>query len=132
MGTLAAIRTGLQTRLATISGLRAYDVWPDTVNPPAAIVKPKSLGYLTFGGSKTIGMEIVVAVQLSRLDRGQDTLDPYIDLTGASSIIAAIVADDTLGGAANCVLIGGWRDYDVLKINDVDYMGAILDLEVYA
>ena len=42
MAELAAVRDGLKTRLATILGLRAHDVWPDTINAPAALVRPVS------------------------------------------------------------------------------------------
>ncbi len=32
------VRDGLKTRLQTITGLRAYDLIPDTVVPPCAVV----------------------------------------------------------------------------------------------
>ncbi len=131
MATVSAVRDGLQTRLATISGMHAYDVWPDTIQTPAALVLPMRGNYHdTFNGRSTMNFEIMVVVQESSLKRAQDLLDAYLTFSGASSIAAAIEGDDTLGGAAESAMVTGWRDYGDVAINGVGYMGAILDCEV--
>ena len=99
MASMTALRDGLKVRLATISGLRCFDVWPDTISVPAAIVVPKSQSMkLTFGGDyKHHTFEITVAVQQGTLRTAQDALDAYWSDTGSSSIEAAILGDPTLG-----------------------------------
>ena len=130
--TLATVRTGLQTRLATISGLRVYDVWPDQINPPAAIVKPLRLvPHTTFASRGSMFFEVVLALQIATLERGQNALDPYLDFSGSQSLVAAIEGDTTLGGAAEDIVINEVTDYGVIKIDDIDYIGARLEMEVF-
>ncbi len=142
MATIAQIRDGLQARMATIAGLHAYDVWPDNVEPPAAIVVPKKGDYhQAMGNPGHTHQEyeiILLAAPVQRgYIRGQDKIDPYLDDAGSSSIKAAIEADKTLGGIVTTTKVVGWRDYGSLSINNetiaggLEYWGAKLDVEVY-
>jgi hypothetical protein len=95
------VRDGLKTRLATITGLRTYDIVPDGIAPPAAVVGLLSLDfdmsmqrYLDHGG-----IEILVIVGRMSERAAQDKLDAYLSGSGASSIKAAIEGDTTLGGS---------------------------------
>ena len=45
MASLSTLRTGLATRLGTISGLRTSAFMPDNPNPPIAVVMPSSVSY---------------------------------------------------------------------------------------
>ena len=131
MATVSAVRDALQVRLATISGLNAYDVWPDSIQTPAACVLPARGNYHdTFDGRSAFNFDIMVVVQAADLKWAQDALDGYLDFSGSSSIAAAIEGDKTLGGSAEGALITGWRDYGDILINGVGYFGAILDCEV--
>jgi len=101
------VRDGLKTRLQTISGLRAYDLIPDTVTPPAAVV-----GQLDFTfdidnarGLDQAQVDVLVIVQRFSERSGQDLLDTYLAGSGASSIKAAIEGDRTLGGAVNTLRV---------------------------
>lgn len=103
------VRDGLKTRLLTISGLRAYDLIPDTVTPPAAVV-----GQLDFTfdidnarGLDQAQVDVLVIVQRFSERSGQDLLDSYLSGSGATSIKAAIEGDRTLGGAVNTLRVTG-------------------------
>jgi hypothetical protein len=93
----------------TISGLRAYDLIPDTVTPPAAVV-----GQLDFTfdidnarGLDQAQVDVLVIVQRFSERSGQDLLDTYLSGSGATSIKAAIEGDRTLGGTVNTLRVTG-------------------------
>ena len=100
MGTWAEIRDGMKTRLATISGLSTFDVMPATVADKnvAAVIYGEPL-ITPAGHSTATFVNVRVIVRVSRGDFGdaQDALDAYIWRTGTNSIIAAVLADSTLG-----------------------------------
>lgn len=103
------VRDGLKTRLQTISGLRAYDLIPDTVTPPAAVV-----GQLDFTfdidnarGLDQAQVDVLVIVQRFSERSGQDLLDSYLSGSGNTSIKAAIEGDRTLGGTVNTLRVTG-------------------------
>ena len=51
---LATVRQGLVDRLHTITGLHAYGVWPEQVNPPAALIELDRVEvHTTFSGRGT-------------------------------------------------------------------------------
>jgi hypothetical protein len=97
MADIKAIRDRLKSRLATVTGLRTYDVVPDTLTPPAAIVAPMSAGLATVATMDgSLDLEFVVLVLVQKVsDRGsQDALDTYLS-TGASEIRAAVDSGST-------------------------------------
>ena len=103
------VRDGLKTRLQTIKGLRAYDLIPDTVTPPAAVV-----GQLDFTfdidnarGLDQAQVDVLVIVQRFSERSGQNLLDTYLSGSGSTSIKAAIEGDRTLGGAVNTLRVTG-------------------------
>ena len=98
-----AVRQGLTTALDTITGLRCFDYVPDSLAPPAAVVEPLEI---TYGVSMVNGLDyyqgfILVIVGRMSDRSSQDRLDAYLASTGASSVVAAIEADRTLGGACS-------------------------------
>lgn len=101
------VRDGLKTRLQTISGLRVYDLIPDTVTPPAAVV-----GQLDFTfdinnarGLDQANCDVLVIVQRLSERVAQDKLDAFLAGSGAGSIKAAIEGDKTLNGAVNTLRV---------------------------
>jgi len=101
------VRDGLKTRLQTITGLRVYDLIPDPVTPPCAVVGQLDL---TFDIDNARGLDqatvdIYVIVQRFSERAGQDKLDGYLAGTGATSIKAAIEGDRTLGGACQTLRV---------------------------
>jgi hypothetical protein len=103
---VSSVRDGIKTRLQTITGLRAYDVIPDKVTPPCAIV-----GQLDFTfdidnarGLDQASLDVYVIVQRLDARSGQNKLDEYLG-SGASSIKTAIEGDRTLGGTVNTLRV---------------------------
>lgn len=103
---VGTVRDGLKTRLQTISGLRVYDIIPDKVTPPSAIV-----GQLDFTfdidnarGLDQASCDIYVIVQRLDARSGQNKLDEYLS-SGSKSIKTAIEGDRTLGGAVNTLRV---------------------------
>jgi len=133
MATLAAVRDGLKVRLDTISGLTPYDTIPDQIHAPCAFPQPVSGDpHTTFNGRGSFFFDIlVIAAALDQgLQKAQDELDGYLDLSGANSIIGALEGDETLGGNAECILSPEWSDYGEVEIGDIMYLGAVLRVEV--
>jgi hypothetical protein len=100
------VRTGLKTRLATITGLRVWDSIPDQVTPPGAVV-----GQLDFTfdidnarGLDIANVDVYVIVQRFDARSSQNQLDDYLG-SGAKSIKTAIEADRTLGGTVNTLRV---------------------------
>ena len=103
------VRDALKTRLQTISGLRVYELIPEPVTPPCAIV-----GQLDFTfdidnarGLDQANVDIYVIVQRFSERAGQDKLDGYLAGTGSTSIKAAIEGDRTLGGTCQTLRVIG-------------------------
>lgn len=159
MASLGTLRDELKTRLQTINGLNAYDVWPGSITSPAAIVMPASPASANVGNRAVPGMrasELIgssPAVEYERTVAGpdtnyrfdirllvaegtdgaaaQDTLDAYVSDTGASSVPAAILGDSTLNGAADDLRVVRCRFYGTQTVDSTAYYGAILEVEVW-
>ena len=101
------VRDGLKTRLQTITGLRAYDLIPDTVVPPCAVV-----GQLDFTfdidnarGLDQASVDVYVIVQRLSERTGQDKLDNFLAGSGKGSIKTAIESDRSLGGLVDTLRV---------------------------
>ena len=136
MATISDVRDGLAVRLRTISGLHVYDEWPDTITPPAALIRPASAQYeQTFGADwATMQLEVLVVVGLmGGLANAERAMEPYISNTGTSSIRVAVAADRTLAlsgtGTVRGTFVRGWRNYEPVAINELEYLGTVIDIE---
>jgi len=134
MASLSALRDGLKTRLATISGLRVHDTIPGQVNGPAAVVELEAISYdsaMARGADDYVFVvRLVVGTAVDRV--GQDKLDGYLAGSGVSSIKAAIEADESLGGIAGPTQVASVRSYGLIEYAGVTYVGAELIVEVTA
>ncbi len=138
MASVADIKDGIKTRLATVTGLRAHDTWPDQVNIPAAI--PRLLAgpeQMSMGaGVFRLQFEIILfaAGLAGGLSRAQDAVDVYLK-TVSGGIKTALEADKTLSGNAQTISVGSWQeygDYEEPPGSNIHYLGAKLPLEVWA
>lgn len=133
MGSIATIRDGLKTRLATVTGLTVYDTMPDDVYPPCAIVgMPSRIAYDVTFRTAVARIDIPIRILAGRVleAQAQDTLDGYVSADGANSLRAALDNDPTLNGAAHTARITEARDYGVYTVGDVPYLGVELNCEV--
>lgn len=131
MASLSDLRTGIATRLQTISGLRCYDVIPDQPQLPAAMVmlKPPVKYDQSMGG--TAIWTFLVTVLVSRWDatRAQHQIDPYIDTDGAQSIKAAIEADRNLGGACDDISVQQVTQYGPATYAGVQFLAVEWEMQ---
>ena len=102
MATVSQIRTGLATRLDTISGTHCYSYEPDVSIAPALIVASYSIDYdLVMGAGTTYEFDVLVLLG-RQVDRSfQEQIDSYLQPTGATSVKAAVEGDPTLGGVVS-------------------------------
>lgn len=123
--TLATIAAGLDT----IAGLRVHadGLWPDAVNPPAALIEPTTSEPLTLDESSLVEhIRVIVVVRGGGpYVSAQKALLPYCANTGASSVRAALRT--ALGGA---LISANRREYGVFEIGEARMAGAAWDLEV--
>lgn len=134
MATISAIRTGIATNLATISGLRTAATMPDQPNPPIAIVMPQSVSFDTAYGRGMDTYEFVVLTIVGRVDErtAQNLLDSYCNPTGATSIKTAIESDRTLGGEVQDLRVTEMRNYSSVPVGEITYLAAEFVVTVYA
>jgi len=133
MAGITDIRDGLATRLRTIGApLNVYDEWPDQVVPPAVLVRPASAQYEQTFGADWTSMQLeclVVVTTKGGLKNAELALEPYISNTGASSLRAAIAGDRSLGGNVKYTFIRGWRNYDVVDVNGMELLSAVVEVD---
>lgn len=130
--TIEQIMLGVETRLQTISGLRASEIVPDQINPPHALVGvPPIPNYrLAMGrGSYELGLTVTVLVS-SAVDRvGQLALAGYASITGPTSIPLAIEGDRTLGGVVSDCIVTSFRPLGLDEVGVISYYGGVFDLK---
>lgn len=133
MADVPAIVAGIQTRLATITDLRASDTWPEKVNPPQAWLRPDGSRPLSMNRSlMAYRFELWLAVNPASFRTAQDSINEYISSEGARSVEAALFADDTLDGSASGILQFDLDRYQLVEIDAVKLMVAVWNLEVMA
>ena len=135
MADVSALRAGIATNLATVSGLRTAATVPDQINPPIAVVMPMSIEYdLAFARHGGDEYEFSVMVIVGRVDErtAQNKLDAYCSGTGTQSIKAAIESNKTLGGQAFDCRVTSLRNYNQVSVANVTYLAAEFVVQVYA
>ena len=133
MASLSSIRSGLSTRLATISGLSVYAFVPDSIEPPTALVGVmSSVDYDSTMSRGSDSYEIPLYLYVSRVDAelSQDSLDEFLAGSGSSSIKQAIEGDSTLGGVVSSARVVEASNYGVYTINSIDYLGVEFSVEI--
>lgn len=133
MASLSSIRSGLSTRLATISGLSVYSFVPDSIEPPTAVVGVmSSVDYDSTMSRGSDSYEIPLYLYVSRVDAelSQDSLDEFLAGSGSSSIKQAIEGDVTLGGVVSSARVVEASNYGVYTINSIDYLGVEFSVEI--
>lgn len=134
--TIEQIMDGLETRLATISGLRVSDISPGQISPPCAIVgvPPVTNYHATFGSGRMTLDDITVTVLVSAaVDRvGQKRLAGYANPTGSTSVKAAVEADKTLGGVVDDCIVVSFRPFGLDEVGVIGYFGGVFQLRAIA
>lgn len=134
MPSISELRTGLTTRLATISGLRTSATIPDQINPPVAVI---SLDNIVFDEAFNRGLDeyqFTVTLFIGRVAErsSQTALDLYLAPTGSGSVKTAIEGDRSLGGKAQTLRVTDMTGITPITVGDVSYLTAQFAVIVYA
>lgn len=130
---LAAARQSMATQIASVvpAPLSAYWYVPDAVTTPAFYIKPTKLDYdRTFRKTQLGEMEVVVLVSRADDLSGQTNLDPYLDISSAYSIKAALEAARTQYGGAGFaggivdLWVSGVAAYQHYDVAGIVFLGA--------
>jgi hypothetical protein len=138
MTSIAAIRDGLKTRLATIAGLHCYDTVPGSIMSPAAVVAPAAGEFLRYdqsmgpAGVDTLTMTVTLFVANTDTQQAQESLDAYLHDTDATSVRAAIAGGGTLGGTADFAVLETARNYGIVKFGEIEYLSVELVVSIGA
>lgn len=133
-GTSLDLQTGLQNRLATITGLRVADHLPETINPPMAVVGLQQVTYhrtMKGGLSTWLFLVTVIAGRMGQRS-SQLSIDAWISYAGNQSVRAAIEADPTLGGKASSLIVEDMVAIRPLVLGDETYISAEFNVNVHA
>lgn len=137
--TIAGLMTGIETRLATITGLRAKDTSPDSIDVPAGggyafVGLPERVEYHRTMGNGRIEPQFTVTVFVSATPAriGQALLAGYMNPAGDTSIRAAIEGDKSLGGTADDCVVMSARVIGRVEVGEMTYLGAEFTLQTIA
>lgn len=133
--TIEQVMLGIEARLHTIAGLRATEYAADQINPPHAIVGvPPIPRYHATMARGTFEIEPTVTILVSAaVDRvGQLKLAGYANPTGASSVLAALEADKTLGGVVDDCYVVDFRPLGLQEVGVIGYYGGVFTLRAIA
>jgi hypothetical protein len=131
--TIAGIRQGLATNVATISGLRTASEIPDQASPPIAIVSLQSIDYHNAmqNGMTNFIFTVQVIVGRAAEKEAQRRLDQYAEPTGATSVKSAIESDKSLNGNCQTLIVDSMPSVGSLQMNDQTYLAAEFSVQVY-
>lgn len=137
--TLGAIREAiasiLNTQLGPSTGLTAFPRWPDTYPSfPIAIVMPDSMEYHRLmgdqGGLLTLEVLVITSIGSGGYERAQEKLDELLDFMSGYGVHDAVEPFNTLNGIVDSVIVSGFDQYGAISLNDIDYLGARVKVEV--
>jgi len=134
VASIAELRQGIATNLATISGLRVSEFIPDNPNPPIAIVQFDRAQYHLDMGNGMTEYSFVVQLIVGRVDErtAQRNLDAYCSSSGSSSVLLAVESNRTLNGTAFDCVVTEMSSYGPVLVNDTTYLGAEFQIRVLA
>lgn len=125
-----AIREALAEFItANVAGLRGQTDPGTVANPPVAVVLPAQGTYIDYTAAlnpRLADITIRILILVSRAsDRvAIEQLDGYLAPYGASSVAAAILANDTLGGACDYCIPQQATGPTPISWAGIDYFGA--------
>jgi hypothetical protein len=132
--TISQVKQGINTRLATITGLRTFTEQPSQVNAPVGYPNLDSITYHRSMRSTDCEMVFTVTVVVSRADErtGVASVDAYTSPTGTRSVKAAIEGDRTLGGIVMDSMVESASGLINMPADDGDYLAVDFKVVVYA
>jgi hypothetical protein len=135
---LTQVRQALATALSgiTVDGktLTAIPRLAGQLDPPAAVIAPADGDFLTYRTSSSthdLVLAVTVFLQWGEDQSATESLDAMIATSGASSVFAAVDANQTLGGVVDAAEVISARDYGIREFpNEVRYLSCEFLVEV--
>ena len=114
--TVADLRTGLADALGVISGCQVSAYVLSNFTPPALMIRPATDPAVEYAQTMQEGSQnwyfLIVGYVGAVTDIGaQQQLDRWLDVTGSTSVVQALIADRTLGGVCDTLHIDSCRAY---------------------
>lgn len=132
MTDMSTVCTALANQIGVQTGLRAYGFAPGQVVPPCAVVVPGNPA-ITYGrtldGEVDLVLRAIVLVSGADDTTGQKTISPFVASSGISSILAAVNADNTAGGAVEFAEVINVAQYGYLEYAGQFYFGATFTIQ---
>lgn len=134
MAELSDIRVAMGVALSTIPNLRVREFIPPLILPPMAVVNPSNIEYDLNAQRGLTRFSMTVSVFVVKADdrSAQKAIDPFVGVSGAQSVKAAMEADRTLGGVVDTCRVQSVSNYSATDANDVDYLAVDFEVEVFA
>lgn len=134
MTTVSEVRTEIAGIIDdNIKGLRGSAIVPDQMVGPIAIVSRRAFDpRFVFSGAKST-YELTVTIYTPRAaDRAaQNLLDDWVELTGATSVIAAIQDGDNWSNVTvDYAQVINVSEVQSVSVDTADYLAVRLDIEV--
>lgn len=133
--TILQVMQGIETRLATVTGLNTSESHPGQITTPMAVVgvPPIDNYHVTMrNGTMDLTVPVLILVSAALDTVGQQALAAYANPTGSSSIKAAIEADRTLGGVVDDCYVQSFTPLGIDEVNTIGYWGGRFMLYVAA
>lgn len=135
-----AISEALASAAATATdaagnAIRTFASVPGAINPPVFAPTEFEIDYhQSFaGGLNAATFTCGVFASKGDTPTGRKALLGFLAPTGTGSVPAALETDKTLGGACKQLIVRRVRGaYRLYEIGGVEYLGALLDVEVWA
>jgi hypothetical protein len=109
----SAMKTALTPVAVAISGV-AFDYIPSQPQPPSIWAYPEDVSYYPGSTWKWMVQAVVGANVFD--EAAQQTLRSMLNTTGDASVLAAIVADRTLGGTVDDVIVTSAAGFQVFDL----------------
>lgn len=132
MTTIADVRGALKTCVETISGLRGAAYIQDAINPPIVHIVPLAFDpRLVFSQAKNAyPFQLRVYVARAPADQNQALLDGYREVSGATSITAAVQNGANWAVTVDYASVTQIGPVGVADISGVPYLYLEIDVEV--
>jgi hypothetical protein len=133
-GNSTDIQAGLRNALTAVPGLRVADHFPESINPPMAMIMLQQVTFHRAFGGGLSQWEFVISCVAGRMgDRAaQLQLDAWLAFNDYQSIRKAIEADLTLGGASKTLVTSDAVGIKPLTVGDAVYLNVEFTVTVHA
>lgn len=132
MATIGAIRTALKNVVDDITTLNAFEQRPGQVTGDAAVVTRKAgPRFVTMSDDEVeYDFGVMILTSLADSSSGQTALDTYVSPTGASSVVAKINANPSLGGVVQWAKVTSVGEDQIVEWAAGSFLGAEIVVSV--